>query len=183
MIPHILTPNTLRSSDNQPTARIQNKCLITWGFTSTSFSAEPIRTDAKWVVAIERNQGQLGNLNTGYLFGLGIASKELSGKDQIGMNEKSHGIICLGGAIFFAHNGQQDLLTSMEGLPLLVTVSVDTSHPDHTIFSYVLSPSSGDSSGVSLRGRRVITETALKDCLLPVFTVSQRVKLLFPTCV
>ena len=77
IIPHIQSPATCGTSESSP--RIQNKCLSTWGFSSTTFSGEPISGSTSWTVTIERNTAaggsHLTSYNTGYLFGIGVSSE------------------------------------------------------------------------------------------------------------
>ena len=77
IIPHIQSPATCGTSESSP--RIQNKCLSTWGFSSTTFSGEPISGSTSWTVTIERNTAaggsHLTSCNTGYLFGIGVSSE------------------------------------------------------------------------------------------------------------
>ena len=77
IIPHIQSPATCGTSESAP--RIQNKCLSTWGFSSTTFSGEPISGSTSWTVTIERNTAaggsHLTSCNTGYLFGIGVSSE------------------------------------------------------------------------------------------------------------
>ena len=157
--------------------RVQNKCLITWGFTSTSFTAEELTHNATWMVTVERNTGHWGTINTGYLFGIGIATDTLNFKDLVGMNERSYGIICSGGGIFFSHNSAMEHLMQLDQFPLHVTVSVNVDNPGFTVFSYQFENATW---GVLLKGKKILHAEGLKNSLYPVFTVSQRMKLLFP---
>ena len=178
IIPHIQSPTSPGKSDLAP--RIHNKYLITWGFSSTSFTGEQLTASCSWTVTIERNTGHWGNCSTGYLFGVGIASSALNVKDLVGMNAASHGIVCTGGSLFYSHDDEQQHLLTLCSLPISVTLTVSTDHQDYTVLSYKLAP---PGQGTSLVGRRVIADPALKKSIYPVFTVSQRVKLLFPTFV
>lgn len=181
IIPRIQTPSSTNSS-SENTPRIQNKYLITWGFSSTTFTAEAILQTSSWTVTIEKNSGHSGNYNSCYLFGIGISGDILNVKDSVGMTYQSHGLVCSGGSLYFAHNGKQELVSSLDTLPLSITVSVKVDHQDYTVFTYKLA-SSSETHGISLIGRRIIKDSMLKKSLYPVFTVSQRVKLLFPTYV
>ena len=178
VIPHVCSSAT---SDLSP--RIQSRCIITWGFSSSSFTGEELARSCCWTVAIESNHGHLGDVNTGYLFGVGIASDQLPVRDQVGMSDKSHGLVCLGGSIYFAHNGKQEHIMGIDSLPITVTVAIYSKHPLYTIMSYSIACTFTDTQDMSLKGLKVITDSQLKSNLFPVFTVSQRVKLLFPTCV
>ena len=178
IIPHIRSPTSPGKVDIHP--RIQSKCLTTWGFTSTTFTADPLRTNCSWTVVIERNSGHWGSLSTGYLFGIGIASDTINVKDQVGLNTSSWGVICNGGHIAFSHSDTSSDLMSVGSLPMSVMISVTQDNPDYVVLSYKLSHTT---EGTSLSGKKVIVDKGLRNCVLPVFTVSQRVKMLFPTCV
>ena len=137
---------------------------------------------SSWTVTIERNSGHAANYNTGYLFGIGVSGDILNVKDLVGMTYQSHGLVCSGGSLVFSHNGKQEHVAALDSLPLSVTISVKVDHQDYTIFTYKLA-SSSEGHGISLIGRKIIKDSMLKKSLYPVFTVSQRVKLLFPTYV
>ena len=175
-----------------------NKYLTTWGFTSTSFTGEPITGDASWTVTIERNGAaghQAGPDGAMYLFGAGISCDALGIKAMVGMGERSYAVVCSGGTLCFSHNGRQEHLAQLPSLPLVLTVSVHTAHPRYTVLIYKLCPGgreagksgAGDSSlaphTATLVGHRLIQDAELKTCLHPAFTVSQRVKMLFHTFV
>ena len=104
----------------------------------------------------------------------------LTMKELVGMCNKSHGLMCSEGAIYYSHNGQQEHIVTLPALPLSITLSVRCHHSNYTILTYKLAPS-GECT--SLVGRKILTDAKLKDAVLPVFSVSQRVKLLFPTFV
>ncbi|XP_013410567.1 probable E3 ubiquitin-protein ligase MID2 isoform X2 [Lingula anatina] len=183
IIPHIKSPTSPRSPQGQGRSeapRVHNKYLITWGFTSTSFTAEELTANSSWTVTIDKNSTHMGNLNTGYLFGVGIASVPLNFKDLTGMNEKSLGIICSGGDIIFAKNSKQECLMQLPGLPVSVSVAVRMDQPNVMVFAYKISCTHW---GDVLTGKHVVTDVLMKKKTYPVFTVSQRVKLLFPTFV
>ena len=63
--------------------RAGNRTLISWGFNSTSFTAEPLMHSSQWSVTVEKNTSKIGNINSGYLFGVGIAHDTLGSKDQV----------------------------------------------------------------------------------------------------
>ncbi len=109
-----------------------------------------------------------------------MASEPLNVKHLVGMTSVSHGIVCSGGSLFFSHNNEQELLMPLTNLPISVTVSVYQSEADHVILTYKLAVS-GQST--TLIGKRLIKNDKLKESIFPVFTVSQRIKLLFPTFV
>ena len=93
------------------------------------------------------------------------------------MNERSYGIICSGGGIFFSHNSAMEHLMQLDQFPLHVTVSVNVDNPGFTVFSYQFENATW---GVLLKGKKILHAEGLKNSLYPVFTVSQRMKLLFP---
>lgn len=93
---------------------------------------------------------------------------------------KSHGLVCSEGAIYFAHGGHQEHVVALPSLPLSITLSVKPHQGDYAILTYKLTPSG---ENTSLVGRKLLTDLRLRDAILPVFSVSQRVKLLFPTFV
>lgn len=160
--------------------RVQNKCLMTWGFTSTTFTAETLDSNAFWSVTIERNSAQIGDLKSGYVFGAGIASERLNYKDQVGIHKKSVGIICNNGSIQFCQNGVCEFLMMLEGLPLSVTLFVRLDCENSIILGYTLTNTSW---GDTLTGKKIITDEAAIKNVYPVFTVSQKVKMQFPTYV
>ena len=177
IIPHILSPSSPGKPDGP---RVQNKCLITWGFKSSSFTAEPVTSNATWRVTLEPNTGHLGDFSSGYLFGVGISSRILNNKDLLGMNDTSHGIVCIGGSLLYSHKGQQEELIKLACLPLTVSLTVHSAQPQLTVLTYKLG---SPGQGTTIMGKKIIADLSLKDTLHPVFTVSQRVKLLFPTSV
>ena len=63
---------------------VQSRTLISWGFTSTTFSADPV-TSATWKVTVHRNASHIGDMNSGYLFGVGVSTRCLGNKDQVGL--------------------------------------------------------------------------------------------------
>ena len=180
LIPHILTASLPGKSDLTP--RIQNKYLTTWGFSLTTFSGEQIKRTCSWTVTIERNSGYWGNLQTGYLFGIGISNEILNSKDLVGMSSDSHGLVCNCGSISFAHGSEQITLTSLDSLPISITVSIKLEQPDVTVFTYKIA-SISEGRRISLVGHRILRDLVPKGAIYPVFTVSQRVKVLFPTYV
>ncbi|XP_005110236.1 uncharacterized protein LOC101846996 [Aplysia californica] len=166
--------------------RVQSRTLITWGFNSTTFSADPVSGNAQWSVSVHRNTSHIGDIRSGYLFGLGVSSKCLGSKDQVGMNPHSYGVICTKGNLAFSHNSHVTPIAALTDLPVTVTLSVHRgSHG--CLLLYRISQSSASSD---ICGRRIIMQAddkGEKYCenvedleLYPVFTVSQRVKMQFP---
>lgn len=155
-----------------------NKTLITWGFSSTTFTGEQLQSNASWTVTIEKNVGHISQTSTGYTFGIGLSREVLNVKDSVGMSPKSYGIVFYTGSLYFAHNGKMDFITKFDVLPITVIISVNLDMADSLVITYKL-----EGQGLSLLGKRLIQDAALCSQLFPVFTVSQRVKLLFPTCV
>ena len=100
------------------------------------------------------------------------------------MTSASHALVCVGGgALCFAHDGRQDVVAPpLDSLPVTVTVAIRPEAPDVTVFTYKLA-SVADGRRISLVGRRIIRDSAMLAAAFPVFTVSQRVKILFPTYV
>ena len=163
--------------------RIQNKYLTTWGFSSTTFTGDCVSRACSWTVTVEQNaKGNWGCLQTGYLFGVGVAGEVLNSKDVVGLAPATHGLVCTEGSIVFMHAGKQDVLASLGSLPISITVAVKFEQPDVTIFTYKLA-SVAEGKHISLVGRRVMKSPDLCKAVYPVFTVSQRVKVLFPTYV
>ena len=179
IVPHIKCP-TSPGREEIPTPRIQNKYLITWGFSSTSFTGEELETSAGWTVTLEKNASHWGHLNTGYLFGVGISCQTLSVKDLVGVTDCTHGVICNAGMLYYSHNNTQEPLLTLNSLPISITISVSLENPDHILLVYKLTPSD---QSTSLVGKRLIKDPKFRKNVFPVFTVSQRVKLLFPTFV
>jgi hypothetical protein len=184
IIPHIVSSTSAGKSELVP--RVPNKYLTTWGFSSTTFTGESLSRPCSWTVTVERNTGHWGGplVTSGYLFGIGVSSTGLGSKDVVGMNSTSHALVCVGdGNLCFAHDGQQDVVgPPLETLPINVTVAIRPETPDVTVFTYKLA-SVVDGRRVSLVGRRIIRDRAMCEAAYPVFTVSQRVKILFPTYV
>jgi len=120
----------------------------------------------------------------GYLFGIGVSSVSLSSKELAGMTSTSHALVCVGGgALCFANDGRQDAVgPPLDALPVTVTIAIRPETPDITVFTYKLA-SVADGRRVSLVGRRIIHDSVLCAAAFPVFTVSQHVKVLFPTYV
>jgi len=137
-------------------------------------------------VTVEQSVGHWGSpLSTaGFLFGIGVSSISLGPKEVVGMTSASHALVCIGGgALCFAHDGRQEAVApSLDSLPLTVTIAVRPVMPDVTVFTYKLA-SVADGRHISLVGRRIIHDSALCEAAFPVFTVSQHVKILFPTYV
>jgi hypothetical protein len=74
-----------------PSPRAGNRTLISWGFNSTTFTAEPLAQSSQWSVTVEKNNSKIGNINTGYLFGIGVAHEPLTSKDQVGLRGRLNG--------------------------------------------------------------------------------------------
>lgn len=182
IIPHILSSST----KSELVSRVPSKYLTTWGFSSTTFSGESVSRACSWTVTVEQNAGHWGSpLSTaGYLFGVGISSVSLGHKEVAGMTPTSHALVCVGGgALNFAHDGRQDRVAPpLDALPVTVTIAVRPEMPDVMVFTYKLA-SVADGRRVSLVGRHIIHDTVLCSAAFPVFTVSQSVKILFPTYV
>ncbi|KAL3859262.1 hypothetical protein ACJMK2_009489 [Sinanodonta woodiana] len=168
------------TSPGKDVPRVQNKCLITWGFNSTSFTAEALKQNSLWSVTIEKNSAHLGDIKNGYLFGAGISSDKLNFKDQVGLNTTSHGIICSGGNLLYCHNSKMEHLMPLDNLPLSVTIYTVMDQSEGVILAYTITNSSW---GDTLHGKKIIMDQSFKTILYPVFTVSQRVKMQFPTYV
>lgn len=179
IVPHIKCPASA-GREELATPRIQNKYLITWGFSSTSFTGEELEASAGWTVTLEKNASHWGHLNTGYLFGVGISCQALNVKDLIGTTDVSHGVVCNAGILYYSHNNKHEPLLTLNALPISITISVNLNTPGEVLLVYKLAPSD---QGTALVGKRLIKDPRFKENLYPVFTVSQRVKLLFPTFV
>lgn len=184
VIPQIITSSSAGKSELVP--RVPNKYLTTWGFSSTTFTGESVSRPCSWTVTVERNTGHWGGplVTAGYLFGIGVSSTSLGSKDIVGMTSTSHALVCIGGgALCFSHDSHQDVVAPpLDALPVTVTIAVRPESPDITVFTYKLA-SVNDGRRVSLVGRRIIRDPAMCAAAFPVFTVSQRVKILFPTYV
>ncbi|CAH1779394.1 unnamed protein product [Owenia fusiformis] len=177
IVPCVNSPSTSGKTPVSP--RFQSKCLTTWGFTSTTFTADPVQDDASWTIAVERNNTQIGDFGHGYLFGVGITSEELTVKDQVGVATKSYGILCLGGMLIVSSNGKHESVMALPQLPLNITLTVLHNQPkhDHITMSYRVS---SQEWGNEVSGRKIIHSPELCAKTIPAFTVSQRVKMLFP---
>lgn len=160
--------------------RIQNKCLMTWGFNSTTFTAEQLTRSVAWTVTIEKNSSHIGDVKTGYLFGVGVGSEVLNIKDMVGMNRNSYGLVCSGGNLVFVHDSKLESLMPLENLPLSVTMYVNLEAEDCIVLAYMITSTSW---GDTLQGKKFVSKKMFKDSIYPVFTVSQRVKIQFPTYV
>lgn len=176
IIPVIKSP----ASPGKDAPRVVNKCLTTWGFNSSSFTAEPLLFNAMWSVTVEKNASQMGDLKTGYIFGVGISFDKLSLKDQVGMNSLSHGIVCTGGNLVYAHNGKIEQLMPLDGLPMSVTIYCTIDQSEGVLLSYTITDASW---GDTLHGKKNLVDQFSRKEVFPVFTVSQRVKMQFPTYV
>jgi len=175
-------PTSPGRTELSPRSPVQNKCLITWGFSSTSFTGAELEANSTWTVTVERNTG--GNLNTGCLFGVGICSEPLNIKDMVGSTKGTFGVMCNNGMLYFTADGKQEGLLPLECLPISVTLSVNVEHERYTVLAYKLEAASPkDNQSLPLEGKKVLNDDGLKQVVFPVFTVSQRVKLLFPTYV
>lgn len=159
--------------------RAGNRTLISWGFNSTTFTAEPLTQSSQWSVSVEKNTSKIGNVNTGYLFGVGIAHEVLGSKDQVGMSGASSlGIICSGGHLAICRDGKMETLLALDQLPVNITLCVTMAGDLGVIFTYLLSLPGWSRC---LLGKVVLSCPGFKAKVFPVFTVSQRVKLQFPT--
>lgn len=193
MIISPLPPSCNKSNDVTP-PRVTNKCLTTWGFTSTTFTGEKQQQTtamtSSWSVTVERNVsgGNVGSQRMsqqqGYMFGLGVSRSVLNVKDLVGMNALSYGIVCSGGMLRYCHDGQADDIAPLEALPLTLTVSLNVEHAQYNVLTYRIQ-SCSDKRGVgsTLIVKKILHDAASKEFVYPVFTVSQKVKLLFPTSV
>ena len=74
--------------------RVQSRVLMTWGFNSTTFTADPVTSSAQWTIDINRNTSHIGDVKSGYLFGVGIAFKPMNSKEQV--SRKRHVLHLLG---------------------------------------------------------------------------------------
>jgi len=184
IVPHILSSTSLAKSEL--VSRVPSKYLTTWGFSSTTFCGESVSHACSWTITVERNAGHWGEplATAGYLFAIGVSSVSLGSKEVAGMTSTSHALVCIGGeALSFVHDGRHDAVAApLDTLPLTVTIAIRPETPDVTVFTYKLA-SVADGRRVSLVGRRIIRDSALCTAAFPVFTVSQRVKILFPTYV
>lgn len=182
IIPHIMT--IVPPGKNNLIPRIQNKYLYltNWGAPSTSFTGDSISCACSWTVTIESNCNIWDYLQTGYLFGIGVSGELLNAKDLVGVALTSQGLICTGGDIVFMHAGKQEMLTNLGSLPLNVTIAIKFEQPDVMIFTYKLA-SVAEGKHISLVGRKIMRDVAFKKAIYPVFTVSQKIKILFPTYV
>ncbi|XP_076449298.1 E3 ubiquitin-protein ligase TRIM9-like [Babylonia areolata] len=170
--------SSLESQSPSPSPRAGNRTLISWGFNSTTFNAEFLTQSAQWTVTVEKNTSKIGNINSGYLFGVGVAHDTLSSKDQVGLTATSAGIVCSNGCLAFCRDGKMESLLSLDQLPVSVTVCVTMAGDSGVIFSYLLSLSGWSRC---LLGKAVLPEPGFRSRLFPVFTVSQRVKMQFPS--
>jgi hypothetical protein len=157
---------------------VQNKCLTTWGFNSTSFTAESLDSNSLWSVTIEKNSSHVGDVKSGYLFGVGVTSEPLNNKELVGMNGKSYGIVCSNGNLIYCHNNKIEQLMPLDGLPLSITVCVTNDQSESVILSFTITNSSW---GDTLSCKKVLMDFMHNNIIYPVFTVSQRVKMQFPT--
>nr|KAG5712643.1 hypothetical protein BaRGS_029698 [Batillaria attramentaria] len=49
---------------------------------------------AQWSISVEKNMSKIGNIDSGYLFGVGVAREVLNSKDQMQVLELSSRICC-----------------------------------------------------------------------------------------
>ena len=168
------------TSPGKEAPRVQNKCLTTWGFNSTSFTAEPLEHNSLWSVTIEKNSSHMGDIKNGYAFGVGIAWDKLNIKDQVGLSGMSHGIVCSGGNLVFANNGKMEQLMPLDNLPLSITIYCTIDQSDGVILAYTFTDATW---GDTLYGKKVLMDRSQRKEVFPVFTVNQRVKMQFPTYV
>jgi len=184
IIPNIFSSSLLPKSEL--VSRIPTKYLTTWGFSSTTFCGESVSHACSWTVTVERNTGHCSDplATDGYLFGIGISSASLGSKEVAGMTSTSHALVSVGGgSLCFAHGGkQEEVAAPLDALPVTITIAIRPETPDVTVFTYKLA-SVADGRRVSLIGRRIIHDSALCSAAFPIFTVSQNVKILFPTYV
>ncbi|KAL4234701.1 medial ring protein Mid2 [Mactra antiquata] len=171
---------TSTASPGKDGPKVLNKCLTTWGFNSSSFTAEALTFNAMWSVTVEKNASQLGDLKNGYIFGVGISFDKLPLKEQVGMNNVSHGIVCTGGNLVYAHNGKFEQLMPLDGLPLSVTMYCTIDQSEGVLLAYTITDASW---GDTLHGKKKLVDQLSRMEVYPVFTVSQRVKMQFPTYV
>ncbi|KAH3776681.1 hypothetical protein DPMN_178112 [Dreissena polymorpha] len=176
MIPVIKTS----ASPGSDAVTTSSKCLTTWGFNSSTFTAEPLTRSAVWSVTVEKNTSQFGDHRAGYIFGVGISCEKVPVKEQVGMNSYSSGIICSSGNIMFSHNGKMEQLMPLDNLPLSVTVHCKVNQSKGVLLSYTITDATW---GDSLHGKKILCEKFIGKPIFPVFTVSQRVKMQFPTYV
>ncbi|KAK7115126.1 E3 ubiquitin-protein ligase TRIM9-like [Littorina saxatilis] len=172
------TPTSPDVHGLSPSPRAGNRTLISWGFNSTTITAEPLSQSSQWSVSVEKNTSKIGNINSGYLFGVGVAHEVLGSKDQVGMTASSAGIVCTNGCLSFCRDGKTESLLSLDQLPVSVTLCITMAGDNGVIFSYLLSLPGWSRC---LLGKVVLPDPGFKVKVLPVFTVSQRVKLQFPT--
>ena len=71
--------------------RVHSRVLMTWGFNSTTFTADPITTCVQWSININRNTSHIGDVKSGYLFGVGVALRPLTSKEQVSRHKNASG--------------------------------------------------------------------------------------------
>ena len=180
IVPHVLSPTFHQAEPTQGVPpRIQHNVLISWGFTSTTFSAEPVQSPASWLVTIERNLSHVGPWTTGYLFGVGVSPCALVVRDMVGRSEHSYGLICNGGMLFMCRGGKEEPLMALKNLPVSITLTVNIIDSYMTLLYHI---STTDRKCV-LEAKQVVSDPQLQQHIQPVFTVSQKVRLLFPSIV
>lgn len=77
----VISPPNMNQACSIP--RVLSRILITWGFNSTTFTADPIENSAQWTVNISKNSSHIGDIKSGYLFGVGVSTKPLVSKEQV----------------------------------------------------------------------------------------------------
>ncbi|KAK7505371.1 hypothetical protein BaRGS_00003533 [Batillaria attramentaria] len=169
----------LNSQNLPPTPRSSNRTLISWGFNFTTFTAEPLTHSAQWSISVEKNMSKIGNIDSGYLFGVGVAREVLNSKDQVGMTASSAGIICSNGCLAFCQDSKMDSILTLDQLPVSITLYLSLDAGAGVVLSYLLSTAGWSRC---LLGKTVLSEPGYKVKVHPVFTVSQRVKLQFVSC-
>ncbi|XP_059168334.1 uncharacterized protein LOC131950271 [Physella acuta] len=180
----VVSPPNMNQASSIP--RVLSRILITWGFNSTTFTADPIENSAQWTVNIIKNSSHIGDIKSGYLFGVGVSTKPLVSKEQVGMNADSLAVVCVDGTIAVCQNSKLSPIIPLNDLPLSVTISVDKTQIG-LFMTYKIVQSS---LVIAVCGKRILILTneyssagAFPDLCIksfPVFTVSQRVKMQFP---
>ena len=94
------------------------------------------------------------------------------------MTATSAGVVCTNGSLAFCRDGKMESLLTLDQLPVSITLCVTMAGDHGVIFSYLLSLPGWSRC---LLGKVVLPNPGFKAKVFPVFTVSQRVKLQFPT--
>lgn len=154
IIPSVRSISVSSPHQELSTPRVQSRVLMTWGFNSTTFIADPISSSAQWTVNIIRNTSHIGDVKSGYLFGVGIALNTLNSKDQVGMSSNSHAIVCINGDLAVCHDKQLSPIMPLSDLPMSVTISVNQNLGKYLYMTYKIRV-----NGLSkcLQGRRVVS--------------------------